>query len=293
MIGHAATGVPFLDTDRWPVKDQPPDAYPRRVLRAAPAGSDVRGRRERMARAACGDREARGFWFSLAIGLIRPTLTVLTRRERRGLTHVPARGGALVVANHISAIDPLTVAHAIYDAGRLPHYLAKDTLFGMFFVGRIMRGARQIPVKRDTTDAAHALSAAVQALQAGKVVIIYPEGTTSRDPDLWPMKARTGVARLALTADVPVLPLAQWGAQQIHRRGDRLHLFRHPLVTTVIGPPIDLARFAGAPQTPSVLREVTDDIMGTVTAMVAELRSESPPERPFVWRSAGGDRRTA
>ncbi|HEV7207221.1 MAG TPA: lysophospholipid acyltransferase family protein [Mycobacteriales bacterium] len=246
-----------------------------------------------MARAASGDRERRGFWFSLAIALIRPSLLVLTRRERRGLEHVPARGGALVVANHISAVDPLTVAHAVYDAGRLPHYLAKDSLFGMFFVGRIMRGARQIPVKRDTADAAHALSAAVQALRSGKVVIIYPEGTTSRDPDLWPMKARTGVARLALSADVPVLPLAQWGAQQIHRRGGRLHLLRHPLITTVIGPPIDLTRFAGATQTPAVLREVTDEIMGTVTAMVAGLREEAPPEQPFVWRSGRDVRRTA
>lgn len=232
------------------------------------------------------DREQRGFWFLLAIVVVRPLAVLLTRRVRRGLEHIPARGGALLVANHVSVVDPLTLAHAVYDAGRLPHYLAKESLFRAPFVGRVMRGARQIPVRRDTSDAAQALSAAVQALVDGAVVIIYPEGTTTRDPELWPMRARTGVARLALTAGVPVLPVAQWGAQEIHRRGGRVHPLRRPVVTTVVGEPVDLSRWAGAAQTPAVLREVTEALMGEVTGLLAGVRGEEPPEQPFTWRPA-------
>lgn len=231
-----------------------------------------------------GEGERRGLWFSVAIAIIRPSMLLLTRRRRRGWEHLPATGGVIVVANHVSAVDPLTVAHAVYDGGRLPHYLAKETLFRMFFVGSVMRGADQIPVHRDTTDAGNALRDAVIALEQGYCVVIYPEGTTTRDPDLWPMRARTGVARLALTSGAPVLPLAQWGPHRIHRRGGRLHPLARPVVTSVLGPPVDLSRWRDAPQTPRILRAVTDEIMGTVTAMLADIRGETPPATPYTWR---------
>lgn len=237
-----------------------------------------------MARRPGAVRERRGPWFAIAIAVIRPTLVLLTRRRRRGLEHIPVTGGALLVANHLSIVDPLTIAHAVYDAGRLPHYLAKDSLFRMPVVGAIMRGARQIPVRRYTTDAGQALSAAVEALREGRTVIIYPEGTTSRDPDLWPMRSHTGVARLALATDVPVLPLAHWGPQHIYRRGGHPHPFARPEVHTVVGPPVDLSGYAGRPQTPALLREVTDLLMGKVTDLVAEIRGEQPPAQPYTWR---------
>ena len=239
-----------------------------------------------------GGREKRGFWFRFAIAVIWPLAQILTRRERSGWEQLPAEGGVIVAANHVSIVDPMTVAQAVYDAGRLPHYLAKDTLFGMFFVGSLMRGAQQIPVRRATADAAQALDAAVAALRAGNCVVIYPEGTTSRDPQLWPMKARTGIARLALTTGVPVLPMAQWGPQEMHRRGGRLHPFRRPLVHAHLGAPIDLSAYAGREQTPAVLREVTDLIMGRITAKLAEVRGEQPPASPFEFR-ASASRATA
>ena len=169
--------------------------------------------------------ERPNFWYRLCIVVIWPAAQLLTRRRRTGLENIPRTGGALVVANHVSVVDPLTVAQLVYDAGRLPHFLAKSTLFSAPVVGRLMRGTKQIPVQRNSAEAAGSLSAALDALRAGQIVIIYPEGTTTRDPDLWPMRARTGVARLALTCGVPVLPLTQWGPQEILRRGSRPHPF--------------------------------------------------------------------
>jgi 1-acyl-sn-glycerol-3-phosphate acyltransferase len=230
-----------------------------------------------------GGHERRGFWFSLCIAILYPGNSLLFRRDRAGWDRLPREGGVLLVANHISVADPLIIARDIYDYGRLPHYLAKDSLF-RGVVGRLMRGAHQIPVYRGTRDAAKSLSAAVEALQQGFCVVIYPEGTTSRDPDLWPMQARTGVARLALTAGVPVLPLAQWGAQELYRRGGRLHRLARPTIATRVGEPVDLSDYRGREQTPALLREVTELIMGQVTSLLTGLRTGTPPEQALVWR---------
>jgi 1-acyl-sn-glycerol-3-phosphate acyltransferase len=229
-----------------------------------------------------GGTERRGFWFSFCIALLYPLNSLLARRDRRGWEHLPAEGGAILAANHISVTDPLIIARDVYDAGRLPHYLAKDSLF-RGPTARLMRGAGQIPVYRGTADAAKSLGDAVAALQAGYLVIIYPEGTTSRDPALWPMQARTGVARLALMSGVPVLPLAQWGAHEFYRRGSRPHPFRRPTIRTRVGAPLDLSAYEGKPQTPALLREVTDLIMGRVTDLLVEIRPGTPPEQVTVW----------
>jgi 1-acyl-sn-glycerol-3-phosphate acyltransferase len=231
-----------------------------------------------------GDRQRRrkvterhGFWFRLCVLVIWPLAQLLTRRRRAGMEQVPPTGGVLLVANHVSIVDPLTMAQFVYDCGRLPHFLAKASLFDMPVVGPVMRGTGQIPVARGTTDAAGSLSAALQALQDGKAIIIYPEGTTSRDPQLWPMRARTGVARLALTAGVPVLPVTQWGPQEIFRSGGHLRPFSRPVVHVRVGAPLDLSRWEGQALTPAVLRAVTESIMDAITAPLAEIRAAQPP----------------
>jgi 1-acyl-sn-glycerol-3-phosphate acyltransferase len=225
--------------------------------------------------------ERRGFWFRLCILVIWPTAQLLTRRNRAGMEKVPAEGGVLLVANHVSVVDPLTMAQFVYDSGRLPHFMAKASLFTAPVIGRIMRGARQIPVARGTADAAGALAAALTSLQAGNAVIIFPEGTTTRDPALWPMRARTGVARLALSADVPVFPVSQWGAHAIKSRGSGLRAFARPTVTMRVGEPLDLTPWQGRDQTPAVLREVTDLIMAAIIEPLAEIRGEPAP--PGAW----------
>lgn len=235
-----------------------------------------------------GGEEKRGFWFSLCIALLYPLNSLLFRRDRRGWERLPRTGGVLLVANHVSIADPLIIARDVFDAGRLPHYLAKDTLFHGL-VGRLMRGAHQIPVHRGTADAGKALSEAVAALQRGYCVIIYPEGTTSRDPQLWPMQARTGVARLALMAGVPVHPVAQWGAHELYRRGGRLHPLCRATIRTRVGAAFDLSAYEGKDQTSQRMRELTDVMMSEVTRLLTEIRPGTPPARPLVWHRGEPD----
>ncbi len=218
-----------------------------------------------------------GFWYRVAVIVVKPLATVFTRRLWEGFENLPQEGGVLVVANHYSHADPLTLAHAVYDNGRVPRFLAKAELFGVPLIGAVMRGAAQIPVYRRTPDAAAALSAAVESLRAGECVVIYPEGTTTDDPARWPMHSRTGVARLALSTRVPVLPLAQWGAHRLHDKQDGWRL-RRVFVHTRLGPPIDLSRYEDSPLSAAVLREVTDLIMDTIRQMLGELRGEVPPD---------------
>lgn len=183
------------------------------------------------------------------------------------------------MANHVSQLDPLTLAHAIYDGGRrLPRYLAKAELFGVPVIGWVLRLGGQIPVRRGTRDAAASLRAAQLALAAGELVVIYPEGTCTRDPNGWPMVGKTGVARLALGSDVPVIPVAHWGAHRIlGYRSKRPNLVGRKLVQAIAGPPIDLSGYRGIEPTNEVLREVTDLLMSRVKELLGELRGETPP----------------
>jgi 1-acyl-sn-glycerol-3-phosphate acyltransferase len=145
-------------------------------------------------------------------------------------------------------------------------------------LGWALAGSGQIPVYRDSAEAGHSLSAGTEALQQGKVVVIYPEGTITRDPDGWPMYARTGVARLALTADVPVVPTVHWGTREVfdgYRKRFR-PLPRKP-ITVRCGPPVDLSAYRGRPLDAVLLREVTDVIMVQVRALLAEVRGEQAP----------------
>jgi 1-acyl-sn-glycerol-3-phosphate acyltransferase len=223
-------------------------------------------------------RRRLGFWRRLAVGLIKPPLFVFTRHTWRGMEYIPGSGGAIFVSNHMSHADPLVIGHFVYDGGRWPQFLAKSSLFKVTVIGPFLAAVRQIPVHRGTADAAKALDAAVAAINAGDSVIIYPEGTTSREPDLWPMRGKTGVARLWLETGVPVIPIAMWGPQEIFDpRTRKLRLRWRTPVTVVAGPPIDLSKWAGAAPTTAVLNEITEAIMLRVRDMLAEIRGGTPP----------------
>lgn len=217
-------------------------------------------------------------WVRAAATLIRPASALLTHRDWRGREQVPAAGGVILAANHVSPLDPLLLAHYVFSAGRVPRYLAKAELFEGGVTGRVLRGARQVPVHRRTHDAAAALADAECALAAGEALVLYPEGTITRDPEGWPMQARTGVARLALTTGASVVPIAQWGVQDIYRRGVRgVHLLPRRTTRFLAGPPVDLSAFSGLELTPDVLRAATDAVMLRVREQVAELRGERVP----------------
>lgn len=226
-------------------------------------------------------------WFRLAVTVVEPLLSVATRRDWRGAEHVPPTGGIVVVTNHLSHVDPLTFGHFLYAAGRTPRFLAKDSLFRAPVVGHVVRGAGQIPVLRETSDARLAYAAAVDAVRRGEAVCIYPEATLTRDPDLWPMAGKTGAARVALATGAPVVPVAQWGAQDLLAPYARLpRLFPRPTVHIVAGPPVDLTRYEGRQEDPAALREVTDLIMADVTALLEQLRGARAPAVRFDPRDA-------
>ena len=235
-----------------------------------------------------------GFWYGLAAVLLKPLTWLTMRKDWRGHEHIPATGGVILAANHISHADPIAFAdYIVFGNGRAARFLAKSTLFkGNGLVGRVMRGARQIPVHRHTADASLALRDAVQALQQGECVAIYPEGTVSRDPDKWPMRAKTGVARLALLSGAPVVPVAQWGAQEIvdSYRTKGLHLLPPHTMHLVAGPAVDLSAYAGKELTVEVLRGATDDIMRAITALLEQLRGETAPDEVFDPASATAQR---
>lgn len=222
-----------------------------------------------------------GFWYRLAVVLCKPLLVAFTRPDWRHPEHIPAQGGVIVAANHISNADPVVLGDfVVFGAGRLPRYLAKSTLFaGNGLVPRVMRGTGQIPVHRRTADSSLALADAVAALQAGECVVIYPEGTVSRDPDKWPMRARTGVARLALLSGAPVIPVAQWGAQAVldsyRRKG--VHLLPRHTMRLAAGAPVDLRRWRGAELTATTLREATAAVMVAITSELELLRGAVAP----------------
>jgi 1-acyl-sn-glycerol-3-phosphate acyltransferase len=210
--------------------------------------------------------------------LLKPALIVLTRHTWQGAENIPATGGAIFVSNHMSHADPLVVGHFVYEAGRWPQILAKSSLFDVAVLGPFLTAVRQIPVHRGTVDAAKALDAAVAALGRGETVIIYPEGTTSREPDLWPMRGKTGVARLWLATGVPVVPIAMWGPAQIFDpRTRKLRLRPRTPVSVAAGPPIDLSKWAGAAPATATLNEITEAIMLRVRDMLAEIRGGTPP----------------
>ncbi|WKX72811.1 1-acyl-sn-glycerol-3-phosphate acyltransferase [Streptomyces sp. XD-27] len=232
-----------------------------------------------------------GIWYRMAAVLVKPPLVVLFKRDWRGMEHIPAEGGFITAINHNSYLDPLSYAHYQYNTGRVPRFLAKAGLFKGSFVGTFLRGLKQIPVYRESTDAANAFRAAVDAINKGECVAFYPEGTLTRDPDMWPMRGKTGAARVALLTKAPVIPVAQWGANEAmppYAKHKKLRLFPRKTLRVQAGPPVDLSEFYGQEPTAEVLRAATDTIMAAITEQLAELRGEPAPARPYDHKKARG-----
>jgi 1-acyl-sn-glycerol-3-phosphate acyltransferase len=226
-------------------------------------------------------QQRRGWAFNLAVPIVKPTLLAATSRTWIDGDKIPEVGGCIVVLNHVSHIDPLLSAHFVYDHGRLPRYLAKSGLFKNKALAHFLTSAGQIPVERLSRTAVGAYDAAVEAVREGECVIVYPEGTLTRDPDLWPMKGKSGAARIALETGCPVIPVGHWGAQVVlPPYATRPHLVPRKRITMKAGDPVDLSDLVGRPRTPEAINQATDRIMAAITSIVSELRGEpAPPER--------------
>ena len=208
--------------------------------------------------------------------ILRPALRAMTRTSWSGAEHLPTDRGFVVAANHVTNFDPLTMAHFLWDHGFAPRIMAKQSLFGAPVLGPVLRGIGAIPVLRGTAAGARSLDAAAAALEQGECVLVFPEGTLTGDPDLWPMLGKTGAARLALDTGAPLVPVAQWGAHLVlGHYGKVLKPVPPKPVQVVAGLPVDLDDLR---ETPGAAQAATVRLMALLTEQLAQIRGEQPPD---------------
>jgi 1-acyl-sn-glycerol-3-phosphate acyltransferase len=230
-----------------------------------------------------------GWGFRVAVILLWLPMQLVTKRDWQGLEHLEDDPGGIIVApNHTSWFDPLVVAHMLWSMDRPPRFLAKESVFRVPIMGPIITSAGQVKVYRETAEAVDAVRDAVSAVERGECIVVYPEGTITRDPGLWPMQGKTGAARIALATGRPLLPLAQWGAQDVmppYRK--ELRLFPRKTMHVRVGPPVDLSDLVNQPLDADTLRIATDRLMDAMTSLLADIRDESPPKERMVFERNG------
>ena len=219
------------------------------------------------------------FWPLAAI--VVPAVGYLAKIEIRNKEKLPAHGAFVLAPNHYSEFDPLIVAAAVWRLGRAPRFMAKESLFRVPVLGWLMRKTGMVPVARATSTAAakQTIEQSRALVQNERGVIVYPEGTLTRDPDLWPMRGKSGAVRLALAGDIPLIPVAQWGTQQIMGRYQKgLSLWPpRKRVQVLIGDPVDISDLTGRAGEQTALNEATNRLMNAITALLEELRDEKAP----------------
>lgn len=185
--------------------------------------------------------------------------------------------------NHYSEIDPIAMGGAVWHLGRLPRFMAKASLFKIPVFGALLRASGQIPVERvgsrPTAGRKNPLGAASQLIEEESAVVVYPEGTLTRDPELWPMRGKSGAVRLALESGVPLIPVAHWGTQKLMPRyGKGIHPFPRKTIEVSVGEPLDLSKYASRTIDQKTINEATNELMDAITSLLADLRDETPPK---------------
>lgn len=221
-----------------------------------------------------------------------PVIHGTAKTHFQGMENVPKKGPMILAPNHISEYDPLVMGYAFGLLGYQVRFLTKDSMFKVPVLRAFVKKARMIPVSRgggDTDSLAHAR----KALREGAAVGIYYEGTLTRDPAFWPMKGKTGLARLALDERVPVIPVVQWGAQDVLDRYGRFHLFKkRPNLYIRALPPLDYSDIPGDSSNHDGVRELTNRVQETLTAGLAELREQVAPTQVWNMKEMGPDKRS-
>ena len=220
------------------------------------------------------------FWPLAAV--IVPILSLIARVEIIDGEKLPREGPYVLAPSHSTEFDPLIVALAVWRLGRAPRFMAKESLFKVPVLGWALRATGMVPVARSSSAAAarQTIQASEILVEHGRGVIVYPEGTLTRDPDLWPMRGKTGAVRLALADDIPLIPMAHWGAQAILPRYGKLSLWplrRH--VRVIVGDPVDISEFTGKPAQPAALIAATDRVMNAIAELLSQLRGEPAPQK--------------
>ena len=211
--------------------------------------------------------------------ILVPVVRFMFRVVPHGIEKLPKSGPYIIVANHVTNVDALAVAYFIYkQLHRGPHFLAKESLFRVPVLGPLITSAGQIPVYRSTHRNDAPLRAANAYLEAGHCIAIFPEGTLTRDPELWPMRGRTGAVRLALETGVPVYAIAHWGSEKVlPQYGSKFRPGFWKKVNIIVGGEINLDKYRHAKLQPAEVQEATDLVMSKITELVEELRGEKAP----------------
>lgn len=218
------------------------------------------------------------FWARPTAESIRMALRLVTGLSVTGAEKI-GKGPVILAPFHASALDPLVVAVAVWKEGILPHFLAKSSLFGGF-MGRALVTMGQIPVLRASTKAGDSLVHAKRALAAGQTVVIYPQGTLTKDPQLWPQQAKTGAARLAIETGAPVIPVAHWGLERVMPVGAK-KLTPRPFsaVRVHFGDPLMPPSGEGERTSSALARGFADRLTAAIADEVATLRGVDLPQR--------------
>jgi 1-acyl-sn-glycerol-3-phosphate acyltransferase len=220
--------------------------------------------------------------FKICAGILIPIISLITKRTWTGAENIPKSGAAIVASNHLSYFDVLNLTHFLFKKGRAPRYLGKVGVFQVPIIGRILLAAGQVPVERETPNAGKAVDHAKRLLESGHLLGVYPEGTLTRDLDHWPMIAKTGLARLALSTNTQVIPVAQWGSQILMPTySKKIKLFPRTKITIVAGKPVDLSPWFGKADDPQALIEATAKVMLEITKLLEEIRGQKRPEVIF------------
>ena len=226
-------------------------------------------------------------FYSFAKGVLTPIMTPWVKFSVTGEENLPTEGGFLLVSNHLSNVDPLCLCWYFMKRNTAVRFLAKKSMFSVPVFGWIIKGMGLIPVNRDSNPSA-VLAPTREALTAGEVVGIYPEGTLTRDPDQWPMEFKSGAARLALDTGVTVIPLSQWGPQDIMAPYNAKGMDMRPgrRISYHFGAPVDLSDLIGpaGSEDHEAVNAATARILQAVREGVGQLRGLPVPDT--VWDPA-------
>jgi 1-acyl-sn-glycerol-3-phosphate acyltransferase len=190
------------------------------------------------------------------------------------LYRIPSEGPAILACNHISYLDPIANAYAVVRAGRRPRFLAKQELFEIPVIGRVIAGAKQIPVRRGAGERAP-LELAERAVRAGEVVVIYPEGTVTTRADGLPMEGKTGAVRLSLATGVAITPMASWGSAAVWQKTGPGSLTPRRPVWVGVGAPIEPAADVD-PRDFEAVKRSTAELMRAIGEIAIDLRARYP-----------------
>jgi putative phosphoserine phosphatase / 1-acylglycerol-3-phosphate O-acyltransferase len=200
--------------------------------------------------------------------LVRPEAFPYARFDIAGTEHIPARGPAIVVANHRSYFDAIALGLTVMRSGRLPRALAKKEIFDAPVLGQLVKVLGQIAVDRDG-GAGNALTHAIHALKGGEVVVVLPQGTIPRGKAFFSPKleGKTGAARLAAATGAPVIPMGVWGSEKVWPRSARM-----PNVTNILSPPTVRVRVGPA------VTGLSGDAESDTVAIMQAISDLLPPE---------------